>query len=201
LKLVIASNNAHKVREIRQILTPWYQDVLTMKDAGLSLDVAEDGQTFEENSLKKAQAVFDALGGKCAVLADDSGLSVDALGGAPGVLSARYAVEHDDAANNEKLLKEMQNVPDNERGARFVCVVTLLRPGREALICRSECAGVIARAPSGENGFGYDPIFFLPALGKTFAELSGDEKNAISHRGKALQLLRRALEGEAQWRD
>jgi len=199
LKLVIASNNAHKVREIRQILTPWYQDVLTMKDAGLSLDVAEDGQTFEENSLKKAQAVFDALGGKCAVLADDSGLSVDALGGAPGVLSARYAVEHDDAANNEKLLKEMQNVPDNERGARFVCVVTLIQPGKEPLVLRGECEGMIARSLSGQNGFGYDPLFYVPALGKTFSELSDEEKNAVSHRGNALALLRSALESESKW--
>lgn len=199
MKLVIASNNAHKVREIRQILTPWYQDVLTMKDAGLSLDVAEDGQTFEENSLKKAQAVFDALGGKCAVLADDSGLSVDALGGAPGVLSARYAVEHDDAANNEKLLKEMQNVPDNERGARFVCVVTLIQPGKEPLVLRGECEGMIARSLSGQNGFGYDPLFYVPALGKTFSELSDEEKNAVSHRGNALALLRSALESESKW--
>jgi XTP/dITP diphosphohydrolase len=199
LELVIASNNQHKVREIRQILSPWFSNVITMKDAGLTLDVVEDGQTFEENSLKKAKEVFDALCGRYAVLADDSGLSVDALNGAPGVLSARFAVEHDDAANNEKLLYEMRNVPDDERSARFVCVVTLIQPGKEPLVLRGECEGMIARSLSGQNGFGYDPLFYVPALGKTFSELSDEEKNAVSHRGNALALLRSALESESKW--
>lgn len=197
MKLVIASNNAHKVKEIKQILSPWFSDVLSMKEVGLCLEVEENGTSFEENSLKKAREVFDALNGQYAVLADDSGLSADALGGAPGVLSARYAVEHDDAANNEKLLNEMRNVPEEERTARFVCVVTLLRPGHDALVCRGECEGVIARAPSGKNGFGYDPLFFVPSLGRTFADLSEEEKNAISHRANALKSLRAALEDEA----
>lgn len=197
MKLVIASNNMHKVKEIRQILSPWFLDVVPMGDAGLALDVVEDGETFEENSLKKAREVFDALGGACAVLADDSGLAVDALFGAPGVYSARYAGGHDDAANNEKLLFEMKDVPDGRRGAKFVCVISLIRPGREPLVLRGECKGVIARSLSGNNGFGYDPLFFVPELGKTFSELSDEEKNAISHRGRALALLRLALEREA----
>jgi XTP/dITP diphosphohydrolase len=196
LKLVIASNNQNKVREIKQILSPWFSDVITMKDAGLALEVVEDGQTFEENSLKKAREVFDALDGKYAVLTDDSGLSVDALMGAPGVHSARYAGEHDDAANNEKLLCEMRGVPDGKRGAKFVCAMTLMRPEKEPLILRGECEGIIAHSLSGQNGFGYDPLFLVPTLGKTFAELTDEEKNAISHRGKALALLRHALEGE-----
>lgn len=193
-KLVIASNNAHKIREIKQILAPWFTNVVSMQDAGLDLDIVEDGETFEENSLIKAKAVFEALEGTCAVLADDSGLSVDTLAGAPGVYSARYAGSHDDAANNKKLLFALKDVPDEKRTAAFVCVITLVRPNCEPLLVRGESRGVIARSLSGSNGFGYDPLFFVPRLQKSFAELSEQEKNAISHRGRALALLREALE-------
>ena len=139
MKLIIASNNNHKITEIKQILSPWFADVISMGDAGISLEVVEDGQTFVENSLKKAREVFDALSGIYAVLADDSGLSVDALSGAPGVYSARFAREHDDAANNEKLLSLMKDVPDGKRSAKFVCVVSLIRPDSEPLVVRGEC--------------------------------------------------------------
>lgn len=202
MKLVIASNNAHKVREIKQILSPWFDDVVSLKDMGVSIEVVEDGKTFEENAAKKAREVH-ALLPDCAALADDSGLMVDALGGAPGVYSARYSgvgpmgEGATDEKNNQKLLAEMKNVPDGQRACRFVSCIALVRPGKEMLLARGTCEGVVGREEKGDGGFGYDPLFVIPELSKTYAEITAEEKNAISHRGAALREMHRLLEQEA----
>ena len=188
MKLVIASNNAHKVEEIKAILAPYFDEILSLKEANLAIDVVEDGETFEE-----VLAVADAD----AALSDDSGLMVDALGGAPGVHSARYAGEgHDDAANNAKLLAAMQDVPENARACQFVSAIALARRGRETLIRRGEVEGMLLRAPRGQAGFGYDPLFYYVPAGKTFAEMDASEKNSISHRKRGLEAIREALEAE-----
>ena len=202
MKLVIASNNAHKVREIKQILSPWFDDVVSLKDMGVSVEVVEDGKTFEENAAKKAREVH-ALLPDCAALADDSGLMVDALGGAPGVYSARYSgvgpmgEGATDEKNNQKLLEEMKNVPDEKRACRFVSCIALVRPGKEMLLARGTCEGVVGHEEKGDGGFGYDPLFVIPELSKTYAEITAEEKNAISHRGAALREMHRLLEQEA----
>ena len=189
MKLLIASNNAHKIQEIREILSGVFPEIYSLKDAGLSIDVVEDGSTFEENAIKKAETVLRESGWDAA-LADDSGLAVDALGGAPGIYSARYAGEqHCDADNNAKLMRDMENVPDNQRTCRFVSTVALARRGRETICVRGTAEGLLLRAPRGENGFGYDPYFLYPPLKKSFAELSAKEKNAVSHRRHALEAL------------
>ena len=198
MKLLIATNNAHKAREIREILGGSFSGLYTMKEAGIDLDVEEDGETFRENALKKAvetlafaQDRFDA------VLADDSGLCVDALHGAPGVYSARFSGEaHNDAANNARLMELLKDVPDAERTARFCCCIALARKNREPIVVQGEVEGTILHEPRGENGFGYDPYFFYAPYQKSFAELSADEKNAVSHRKRALLLLREALDVE-----
>lgn len=188
--LIIASNNAHKIAEIKAILDGLFAPIVSLREAGIDIDVVEDGDTFEANALIKARAIA-ALCPDSAVLADDSGLEVDALGGQPGVYSARYAGEgHDDAANNKKLLQALADVPDDERSARFVSAIALLRPGQDELVVRGSCDGVIGHAPRGTNGFGYDPLFVFPDRSQTFAELTEDEKNAISHRGRSLAMLR-----------
>ncbi len=189
MKLLIASNNKGKLKEIRQILGGFYQEIITPKDLGLSLEVEENGQTFLENARLKAHAF--AKEAQMDALADDSGLCVDALGGAPGVYSARFAGCHgDDAANNALLLQKLEGVPEEKRTARFVCCVVLATPeGREAY-AQGESEGVILSAPKGDGGFGYDPVFYVPAFGKTYAELSAEEKNQISHRARALQRLK-----------
>ena len=194
MKLVIASNNAHKVREIKQILTPWFSEILSMREAGVELEVVEDGETFEHNAVKKAAEVQALLPG-CAALADDSGLVVDALDGAPGVYSARYAGEPcDDQANNSKLLRSLAGVPAQKRGCRFVSCVALVRPNREPLVAAGFCEGQVGFEEKGTGGFGYDPLFVLPNLGKTYAEITPEEKNALSHRGAALRALHEKLE-------
>ncbi len=187
--IVLASNNAHKVEEICEMLRPYGYEVKAMKDVGLGdLEIDESGVTFEENAKIKALAIKALLGGN--VLADDSGLEVDALGGAPGVYSARYAGEpKSDAKNNEKLLEALKNVPDEKRTARFVTVLTLLLENGEEIVVRGTVEGVITHEERGSNGFGYDPLFEVPSLNKTFAELSSQEKNALSHRGNALEKL------------
>ena len=157
-----------------------------MEEANASVDVEEDGETFEENARKKAETIFRRTGKPC--LADDSGLQVDALGGAPGVYSARYAGTNKDKDNNQKLLSEMEGKIN--RTARFVCVMVLLYGEGKEIVAQGRCEGEIAVAPRGGNGFGYDPLFYLPQFGKTMAELTDDEKNAISHRGNALRSLR-----------
>ena len=196
MKLLIASNNAHKVREIEEILSGYFDEMVTMREAGLDIDVVEDGKTFRENAVKKAVETLEQSGFDAA-LADDTGLCVDALGGAPGVYSARYAGEaHDTAANNALLMENMKDVPDEKRTCRFITCVALARRGRPVLAVEGKAEGMLLRAPAGENGFGYDPYFYYPPLGRSFAELTGEEKNSVSHRKAALDALRRALDTE-----
>ena len=196
MQLLIASNNAHKVQEIEAILSGYFDEMVTLKEAGLHIDVVEDGATFRENAVKKAQEVLERSGFDAA-LADDTGLCVDALGGAPGVYSARYAgEEHDTAANNALLMENMRDVPDEQRTCRFVTCVALARRGRPVLVAEGKAEGRLLRAPAGENGFGYDPYFYYPPLEKSFAELTAQEKNNVSHRRAALDALRKALDAE-----
>ncbi len=196
MKLLIASNNAHKVREIEEILAGYFDEMVTMREAGLDIDVVEDGATFRENAVKKATEILEKSGFDAA-LADDTGLCVDALDGAPGVYSARYAGEgHDTLANNALLMENMKDVPDEQRTCRFSCCVALARKGQPVLVAEGKAEGMLLRAPAGENGFGYDPYFFYPPLGKTFAELTAQEKNSVSHRRAALDALRKALDAE-----
>ena len=189
-RLIMATNNAGKVKELRAILGSFYDEVVSLKEAGVDLQVEEDGETFEENAVKKAQAAAIVTG--CDVLADDSGLCVDALGGAPGVYSARYAGEDaTDKQNNDKLLAALEGVSD--RSARFVCTVALVS-GDKVTTAYGEVNGEITLSPSGSGGFGYDPLFYYPELGKTFGELSADVKNGLSHRARALEALKQLLE-------
>ncbi|MDI6843754.1 MAG: XTP/dITP diphosphatase [Anaerosomatales bacterium] len=195
MRVVAASNNEGKLREIRHVLEPLGWEVLRASDVGgAAPDVEETGATFLENALLKARAYAETF--DCVALADDSGLEVDALGGAPGVRSARYAGEpSDDAANNAKLLAELAEVPASERTARFRCVVALVWPDGRVLAADGVCEGSIGFEPRGSGGFGYDPLFLPDATpGRTMGELSPDEKSAISHRGSALRALREALE-------
>ncbi len=197
MKLILATNNAHKVAEIREILGSDFPEMFTLKEAGLAIDVVEDGDTFEQNAIKKAEEVL-AASGFPAALADDSGLIVDALHGAPGVHSARYAGDgHDDMANNEKLMKDMADVPDEKRTCRFASSIALARQGQPTLVVTGFCEGKLLHAPQGSNGFGYDPYFLYEPLGRSFAELSAEEKNQVSHRRRALELLKAQLEIKA----
>lgn len=191
-RLVVASGNAHKLKELREILGGGFE-IVGMKEVGFKDDIVEDGETFEENARIKAEAVSRATG--LPALADDSGLSVDALGGAPGVYSARYAGGHgDDQANNDLLLQNMRGIED--RTCRFVCAMALALPGEEMRVVRGECVGKLLTERAGQGGFGYDPLF-LYKTGKTFAEMEEKEKNAVSHRavaaGKMLSVLREVL--------
>ena len=188
-RLLIATNNAGKVREIKAILGGFYDELVSLKDIGLDLNVVEDGDTFEQNAVKKAREA--ALAAGCDALADDSGLCVEALDGAPGVYSARYAGEDaTDADNNQKLLAELEGVTD--RRAKFVSVVALVS-GDEVTTAYGEVGGEIAHVPSGSGGFGYDPLFYVPELGQTFAEIPAELKNTLSHRARALAALRDTL--------
>lgn len=185
MKVILASKNQHKLTELSAILSQLGFEIALESEYGLDIDVEETGTTFEENSFLKADAVMKASG--LPVLADDSGLMVDALDGAPGVYSARYGHKASDKERTAYLLENMKDVPEKKRGAKFVCVITCLFPDGRKIVARGECPGVIARAPHGENGFGYDPVFYLPELGMTYAELPSEQKNAISHRARALQ--------------
>ena len=185
MKVILASKNQHKLTELSAILSQLGFEIELESEYGLDIDVEETGTTFEENSFLKADAVMKASG--LPVLADDSGLMVDALDGAPGVYSARYGHKASDKERTAYLLENMKDVPEERRGAKFVCVITCLFPDGRKIVARGECPGVIARAPHGENGFGYDPVFYLPELGMTYAELPSEQKNAISHRARALQ--------------
>ena len=190
MKLVLASKNEKKLRELRDILSAQGVEVVLESDAGVDVEVEETGATFDENSLLKARAVMEAAG--LPAIADDSGLSVDALNGAPGVYSARYGGEGlDDAGRYRLLLENMRGQLD--RRCRFVSVITLCMPNGDVISARGECPGALAYAPQGENGFGYDPVFFVPEKKKTFAQLTPEEKNAISHRGKALEAFQEKL--------
>lgn len=185
-KIILASNNKNKIREISQILAPLGYEVISQREAGADFEVEETGKTFAENAAIKARAVYDYC--KTAVIADDSGLEVDFLNGAPGVYSHRYAGENaTDADRNDKLLSELSGVPEEKRGAQFVCVICFIdENGREDFV-KGVCRGMIGFEPKGENGFGYDPVFMCGE--KSFAELSAEEKNKISHRAKALDGL------------
>lgn len=194
--LAAATGNANKLREIGEILAEFGIKVISKKEAGAGdLETEETGTTFEENSLLKAEDVMKAVG--MDAIADDSGLVVDALDGAPGVYSARFAGENaSDEENNAKLLRMMEKVPDGERTARFVCVMTLCRTDGSVIRARGECPGRILRAPRGEGGFGYDPLFVPDGYEESFAELSEEQKNGISHRAKALAALREKISKE-----
>ena len=193
ITMIAASSNAHKIKEIQSIMSKFGVKVVSRKEAGVpEFEIEEDGETFEENSLKKAEAIMKATG-KLTV-ADDSGLMVDYLGGAPGVYSARFAGEEcDDEKNNEKLLKHLEGLPAEDRKAKFVSVITLMFPDGNTIVARGECPGRIIETPTGENGFGYDPLFVPDGLSKTFAQLSDKEKNSISHRARALEKLEEIL--------
>ena len=184
MKVILASKNQHKLTELSAILSQHGFEIALESEYGLDIDVDETGTTFEENSLLKAEAVMKASG--MPVLADDSGLVVDALSGAPGVYSARYGHKSSDRERTALLLENMKDVPDDKRTAKFVCVITCLWPDGRRIVARGECPGVITREVHGENGFGYDPVFYLPELGMTYAELPSEVKNKVSHRARAL---------------
>ena len=193
MRLVIASNNKNKVREIKEILGDRFDAVIPMREAGIELDVVEDADSFMGNARKKAVEAA-ALLPDDAVLADDSGLCVDALGGAPGVYSARYAGEgHDDAANRKKLLEALSDVPFSERNAHFACAMVLIRPGCGEINAYGRVAGKIMFEERGENGFGYDSLFLYEPENLSFAEIDAERKNAVSHRRNALMLVLAAL--------
>jgi XTP/dITP diphosphohydrolase len=197
--VVAATRNAHKISELAEITGAFGLDVISRAAAGIpDFEIEEDGATFEENSLKKASVIMEYCG--MAAIADDSGLAVDALGGAPGVRSARFAEvggENADAENNRKLLDLMDNIPDEDRTGRFVSVVTLVFPDGRVIAARGECEGRIGRGEMGSGGFGYDPLFTPEGFDRTFAELPQAEKNRISHRAKALAALKRLLADRA----
>ena len=184
MKLILASNNKGKLAELKAMLSDMGIEVLSQSEAGLDLDVDETGTTFAENALLKAEAACKASGE--AAVADDSGLMVDALGGAPGVYSARYGGGGlTDPEKCELLLKNLEN--EKLRRAKFVSSIACVFPTGEVIRAEGECCGEILREPRGENGFGYDPVFYIDSMGRTMAELSADEKNSISHRGNALK--------------
>jgi XTP/dITP diphosphohydrolase len=192
-KLIIASNNAHKVKEIKAILNEFPIEVISLKEAGIDIEVEENGNTFMENALKKASEIFE-VSKDAMVLADDSGLMVDALNGDPGVFSARFAGEHgNDKKNNEKLLKLLEGKPSEERKAHFVSAIVLIIGKEQILKVQGEVDGYIQDAPVGYGGFGYDPLFYYPAYNKSFGEMSEEVKNSISHRANALEKLKKEL--------
>lgn len=185
MKLVLATKNLGKVREMAGLLEPHGIELVSLQDFPGIGEIEEDGGTFRENAIKKASVTCEQTG--LMALADDSGLEVDHLDGAPGVHSARFAGESkDDTANNTKLLDLLEDVPAEGRTARFRCVIAIAVPGGWVYTAEGACEGVIIGEPRGDGGFGYDPLFYLPEYGKTFAELDLETKNQISHRGKAL---------------
>lgn len=184
-KMILATKNMHKLREFREILEPLGCHVISQDEAGIDVDPEETGDTFEENSAIKARAVYEIA--KCAVIADDSGLEVDALGGEPGVHSARYGGTRDDRLHNDLVLEKLSGVPDEKRTARFVCAITYIDENGKESSFLGKFEGRIGYKELGKNGFGYDPIFMVGDVSS--AEMSPDEKNAVSHRGKALRLL------------
>ncbi|WP_297437486.1 XTP/dITP diphosphatase [uncultured Clostridium sp.] len=194
-EFIIASNNIHKIKEIKEMLVGFDLSVKSLAEKNIDIDVEEDGVTFEENSKKKATEIVRHLKNKgesdFIVMSDDSGLEVDYLNGAPGVYSARYAGVHgDNDANNQKLLKELTGVDRKKRTARFVCVITAINSELEEIVVRGEVDGVIETKLSGSEGFGYDPLFYVQEYNKTFSEITSKEKNMISHRGRALDKLK-----------
>lgn len=192
MRIIFATGNEGKMREIRMIMADLGMEILSMKEAGLSADVTENGTTFEENALIKAKAIAALCDD--IVLADDSGLEIDALNKEPGVYSARYLGEDTSYhVKNKNLIDRLEGVPEEERKARFVCSIAAVMPNGEAYVEKAAMEGRIGYEERGENGFGYDPIFVLPEFGKTTAELSPEEKNQLSHRGKALRMMKEKL--------
>ena len=189
MKVVLASKNPHKLVEISKITEKFGFELVLQSELGVDIDVEETGSTFEENSYLKAEAVMKATG--LPALADDSGIAVDALNGEPGIYSARYGFDDtlDDWGRLQLLLKNTEHVPDGKRQAKFVCVITMVTPEGKCIQARGEIHGELLRAPAGENGFGYDPIFYYPPMGKTTAEMAPEEKNRVSHRANALRVF------------
>lgn len=200
MRVVLASKNKHKLEEISKITEKFGMELVLQSELGVDIDVEETGTTFEENSFLKAEAVMKATG--LPALADDSGIAVDALDGAPGVYSARYGFDDslDDWGRLLLLLKNTEHVPDGQRQAQFVSVITMVTPDGKTIQARGEIHGELTRQARGENGFGYDPIFYYPPLGKTTAELSPEEKNRVSHRANALNIFYEKLK-EAGYAD
>ncbi len=200
MKVVLASQNRHKLEEISKITSKFDIELVLQSQLGICLDVEENGTSFEENSYIKAKAVMEATG--LPALADDSGIAVDALNGEPGIYSARYGFDEslDDWGRLLLLLKNTENVPDGQRQAQFVCVITLVTPEGQVIQARGEAHGELLRQPIGSGGFGYDPIFYYPPLGKAFAQLAPEEKNQVSHRAQALKLFYEKLK-EAGYAD
>lgn len=194
-RILFATGNEGKLKEIRMILGDLPVPVVSVKEAGISFDIEENGKSFEENARIKAEAIR-AMTGE-AVLADDSGLEIDYLDGAPGVYSARFLGEDTSyEIKNAELIRRLEGVPEEKRTARFVCVIACALPDGRVLTSRGVMEGRIALEPRGENGFGYDPIFYLPECGCTSAEIAPEQKNALSHRGKALRAMKEILEAE-----
>ena len=186
-QVVIATKNKGKAKDFEALFAPLGYEVVTMFDVAPDMEIEETGTTFEENAVLKAETLSRELGKL--VIADDSGLAIDALGGEPGVYSARYAGDHDDEANIVKVLDKLQGVPEAERTARFCCALAIAGPNLETYTVFGTCEGFILNEKRGTNGFGYDPIFYVPALGRAMAELTPEEKGAISHRGNAIRKL------------
>ena len=189
MKVVLASKNPHKLVEISKITEKFGFELVLQSELGVDIDVEETGLSFEENSFLKAEAVMKATG--LPALADDSGIAVDALNGEPGIDSARYGFDEslDDWGRLQLLLKNTENVPDGQRQAKFVCVITMVTPEGQCIQARGEIHGELLRAPAGENGFGYDPIFYYPPAGMTTAQMAPEEKNKVSHRANALRVF------------
>ena len=200
MKVVLASKNKHKLVEIKQITDKFDMELVLQSELGVDIDVEENGTTFEENSYIKAEAVMKATG--LPAMADDSGICVDALNGEPGVYSARYGFDEslDDWGRLELLLKNTEQVPDGQRQAQFVCVISFVTPEGQVIQARGEIHGELLRAPVGENGFGYDPIFYYPPMGMSTAEMPSEEKNKVSHRANALNVFYKKLK-EAGYAD
>lgn len=193
-RIIVASNNAHKVKEIKHILNEYPVEVISLKEAGIDIDVEEVGTTFMENAELKAREIYKVAKGSM-ILADDSGLAVDILGGKPGIYSARYAGEHGDSKkNNEKLLEELKGKTLEERSAKFICAMVLIVSEDQVIKVQGEVEGFITEEQSGVEGFGYDPLFYVPEIGATFAQMTAHMKNTISHRAMALDKLKEELD-------
>ena len=193
-KLILATRNKGKLKEIQVLLSDLDIDIMSLDEAENAPHVVEDGKTFMENAFKKAKVIAEATG--IMALADDSGLEVDALDGAPGVYSARYSGENaSDVSNNEKLLADLEGVSSGKRDAHFSCVIIVYHPSGQWISTEARCEGEITKKFIGDQGFGYDPVFYIPSIKRTMAQLSSEEKNSLSHRGKALRKLKSELPG------
>ena len=190
MRLIIATSNEDKVREINEILVGTGFEAVSMREAGLYTEIIEDGTTFEENAMKKASAVHEAAGPEDYVMADDSGLCIDALDGAPGIYSARFCGENSTYPEKfAKIFSMLEGVPEEKRTARFVCAIAVVKPDGSGFTVRGETEGVLHEKPAGNNGFGYDPIFYVPEFGMTTAQMTPEQKHSISHRGRAIRKM------------